>query len=298
MVQISFETYLTYGLLTLALSSLGLPSTSQSGWLTRYAWILFLVFAIITGLIFKVLQPISWVWIALLGSTSWTLTHQRLRLVFRAISFIIVLLVSIGLLTHQLPGFANPEIITGLKLSDDALPYDKYLNFDSALVGLFILGFGQNRLSGFSEWGVMLKKMMPILALTLVVVMLLSLALGYVHWQPKWTPVFYVWIWGNLFFTCMIEEAFFRGFIQKFLVLCLSKIRNGHIFAIVITATVFGLAHYVGGPKYIFLATVAGVGYGCAYHFTQRIEASILTHLTLNSLHFIFFTYPALAAAF
>jgi len=42
---------------------------------------------------------------------------------------------------------------------------------------------------------------------------------------------------------------------------------------------------------------VAGIGYGWAYRRTGRIEASILTHFSLNSLHFLLFTYPALAAS-
>jgi len=57
------------------------------------------------------------------------------------------------------------------------------------------------------------------------------------------------------------------------------------------------LAHYMGGNNYILLATVAGVGYGWVYRHTGRIEASILTHFSLNSLHLLLFTYPALATS-
>ncbi|WP_340122281.1 CPBP family intramembrane glutamic endopeptidase [Methylobacter svalbardensis] len=93
------------------------------------------------------------------------------------------------------------------------------------------------------------------------------------------------------------SHSFFSVLFKKYLMQGLSKIRYGDALAISITAIVFGLAHYTGGSKYILLATVAGVGYGWAYRYTQRIEASILTHFTLNSLYFLLFTYPALAAS-
>ncbi|MCI5120133.1 MAG: CPBP family intramembrane metalloprotease [Candidatus Electrothrix sp. AUS4] len=55
--------------------------------------------------------------------------------------------------------------------------------------------------------------------------------------------------------------------------------------------------HYAGGVTYIVLATVAGLGYGWTYLRTEQLEASILTHFLLNCIHFVFFTYPALAIA-
>ncbi len=84
---------------------------------------------------------------------------------------------------------------------------------------------------------------------------------------------------------------------QKYLMQGLSKIRYGDALAIAVAAVLFGLRHYMGGINYILLATVAGIGYGWAYRHTGRMEASILTHFSLNSLHFLLFTYPALAAS-
>ena len=40
---------------------------------------------------------------------------------------------------------------------------------------------------------------------------------------------------------------------------------------------------------------MAGTVFGYAYQKTQRIEASILCHFGVNTFHFIFLTYPALA---
>ncbi|MGZ4977033.1 MAG: CPBP family intramembrane glutamic endopeptidase [Methylobacter sp.] len=295
MIKLNAATFITYGLLTLALLSLWLPRIPC---FSRYApWSVFLVIAIIAGLFFNILQSMALLWIVLFGGSVWALTQKDLGLPIKSALFAIVFLLSVGLLTHQLPGFSNPKIISDLYFSDDAIPYDKYLNFDNVLVSLFILGFGHQRLAGVSEWRLTLKRMTFVTPLSLFTVMCLSLLLGYVQWQPKWTPVFFVWAWGNLLFTCIVEEAFFRGFIQKYLMQGLSKVRYGDALAISITAVLFGLAHYMGGNKYILLATVAGVGYGWAYYHTGRIEASILTHFSLNSLHFLLFTYPALATS-
>ncbi|NLW46303.1 MAG: CPBP family intramembrane metalloprotease [Firmicutes bacterium] len=50
--------------------------------------------------------------------------------------------------------------------------------------------------------------------------------------------------------------------------------------------------------KYVFIAALAGIGYGYAYHKTQRIETGILVHFALNLVHICCFTYPALSSAF
>ncbi len=98
--------------------------------------------------------------------------------------------------------------------------------------------------------------------------------------------------WANLFFTCIAEEALFRGFLQRQLAMSLAKFRFGTWIALAVVAVLFGIAHAGGGITYVLLATVAGLGYGWAYHRTQRIEASILLHFTLNSIHILLFRAP------
>jgi membrane protease YdiL (CAAX protease family) len=57
----------------------------------------------------------------------------------------------------------------------------------------------------------------------------------------------------------------------------------------------FGLAHLGGGWSHALAAAVAGLGYGAAYLRTQRIEAAMAVHFSVNALHLLFFTYPRLA---
>lgn len=288
---------LTYGTLTLAIVSLWIPQGTRSTFILHWTWLFLLLIAMAWGLFFGFLQPVALIPFSLMLLAAYTSARQTadFRLIVFSKMTLLILVMTLSL--HVLPGIANPKIISGLKLSEDALPYDKYFNFDSALIGLCLIGFGHSRLSSLKEWTQTLVRMILVTVTTLLTVMLLSLLLGYVEWQPKSTSLFWIWAWGNLFFTCVAEEAFFRGFIQKNLINLFQNYRSGSLIGLLTASCLFGLAHYTGGHKYIFLATVAGIGYGWAYLHTQRIEAAILTHFSLNALHFVLFTYPALASA-
>lgn len=199
---------------------------------------------------------------------------------------------------QQMPGFNNLKVISDVVLSHNAYPTTLYLNFDKGLVGLVILGFGWR----FINQGLLTVKNMiqviPIIFLTVLIIMTLAVALHGVEFDPKWTPFFWIWAFSNLIFTCIGEEAFFRGVIQNVLArtfLCFSqKSLLPNLLAIIGASVLFGLCHFYGGPQFVFLATLAGLFCGYSYYKTGRIEASILTHFTLNTIHFIGFTYPVL----
>ncbi len=70
---------------------------------------------------------------------------------------------------------------------------------------------------------------------------------------------------------------------------------SGNAIAIAVSSGLFGLAHFGGGVSYIVLATAAGLGYGIVYQRTRSIEMAMLAHFALNTVHFLLFTYPALA---
>jgi membrane protease YdiL (CAAX protease family) len=122
-----------------------------------------------------------------------------------------------------------------------------------------------------------------------------SLALGFVRFDPRWTPLFWVWAPVNLLLTCVSEEALFRGFLQREIGAALAGRANAASAAVAVSALAFGLAHAAGGWRYVLLATLAGAGYALAFQRSGRIEAAILTHFAVNATHFLLFTYPALA---
>jgi membrane protease YdiL (CAAX protease family) len=197
---------------------------------------------------------------------------------------------------HLLPGFNNPIALSNVVLTADAEAYTLYLNFDKTLAGLLLLGVcypGWSNRGGLQ--GAMTSRVVGLIGAIVLGSICMSYVLGYVRFEPKWTSLFWLWAAVNLLSTCLSEEAFFRGFVQRELQSALRFVRHGHVIALLISATLFGMAHFAGGWRYVLLATLAGAGYGYVYQRTQRIEWAMLTHFALNTTHFLLFTYPRLA---
>lgn len=196
---------------------------------------------------------------------------------------------------HKIPGFSNWLIVNGMMLSQDSLPFSMYLNFDKPLIGIFILGFGSiPLLKSKKEWVDMFVKTLPMALMGTFVIAGLAYYFGYIKFEPKWGSFFVVWFLNNLFLSTITEEVIFRGFVQNYLSLAFKNIKIGKGLALLIAATLFAIVH-TGGLTYILLAFISGILYGWVYIKTNRIEASILTHVLLNSTHLLLFTYPGLA---
>jgi uncharacterized protein len=224
-----------------------------------------------------------------------TVHRINLILFIRVTSGVLAVTLSVMLAAHLIPGFNNWKIVNKVSLTETSLPYSMYLNMDKTLVGLAILGLGFPLIKSLKEWGSVLRPTLPIFLVGLIILASASQAFGYTHWDFKFPDLFFVWALINLIFTCVSEEAFFRGFLQKNLFKILQKYKYGNILSLIIVSILFGLAHFAGGFKYVILSTIAGIIYGYAYQKTQRIEASILCHFGVNTFHFIFLTYPAFA---
>ena len=253
-----------------------------------------LVVAVIAAYFTGALAGTAALWIALLGALAWA--HSRAtgwRCLVTGVVFA-VFAVAMGL--ALLPGFPRVVLADNVVLSPGALPYTLGLGFPKVVGGIFILAFMHpERVRSWRELGGVLARVAPIYLLTVVAVMAVTLAMGYVKFDPKWTSLFFAWALANLFFTCLSEEAFFRGFLQREIARMGSDRRRAAVIAIAVSSMVFGLAHFGGGWKYALAAAIAGAGYGIAYHRTQRVEGSMAVHFGLNAAHFLLFTYPALA---
>ncbi|PYF78110.1 hypothetical protein DFP75_1131 [Marinomonas alcarazii] len=203
---------------------------------------------------------------------------------------------SLALAMHLLPGFSNYAVLVREPVSSDGIPFSLYANFDKGLVGLFLLGYffrGQARVGYFMALQNP-KKALVIFFATPCLALGLALLFGLIHLDVKLPHFWLAFLGINLLFTCVAEEAFFRGFIQR----GLSNWLEGKLSLFVaplITALLFGVAHIGGGVEYAVVAGVAGLGYGYLYYLTKRIEWSILCHFIVNILHLLLFTYPMLA---
>lgn len=193
---------------------------------------------------------------------------------------------------HLVPGFQNILLLNRVQVSTDGVPFTMYLNFDKMAAALILLwAFVQPPRLDISR---VLKTTAMILPLTLLVLAPLALIAGYVRWDPKFPNFTWLWMFNNLLFVCFSEEVLFRGVIQGRLKRTLSGSKLAAPISIMTGAVLFGLAHYKGGATYVIFATIAGVFYGLAYHRAERLEAAILVHFGLNTVHFFLFTYPAL----
>jgi membrane protease YdiL (CAAX protease family) len=284
----------TYVLLTLAILALWWSGPSDAGPLRRFLWLGLFAASVVTASAGRILQPIALLWIAGFALAAWVFGRAATRRSHRVMAAAAIVVLAAGLMTHLLPGFNNPRAVSGAMFTPGSMPYRLHLNFDKTLVGLFLLGFCHPRIMHAREWRAMLVRAAPIAAGTIVVVMALALVSGYVRFEPKFPAETWIWLWANLCLTCFAEEALFRGFVQAQLQHLWSNVPRGSWRALLVAAILFGFAHIAGGPAYVALASVAGIGYGWAYLRTRRIEASILTHFALNAVHFFWFTYPAL----
>ncbi|MDP5012497.1 MAG: CPBP family intramembrane metalloprotease, partial [Alphaproteobacteria bacterium] len=122
-----------------------------------------------------------------------------------------------------------------------------------------------------------------------------ALATGFVKFNPKFPPQTFWFLVNNLMLVCIVQEAFFRGYIQKHLTAWCEAHQISEMFALVAASIIFGLCHYQSGVVMVILSTIAGLFYGAAYMRNNRIEAAILVHFALNAAHFFFFSYPSFA---
>ncbi len=260
-------------------------------------WLGLLLVTIISGYLSGLVTAIAILPIALMVLACWycgQLTmSDALQPVLKGIVAIVVLIIAILLGFHLLPGFNNQTLVRNLVISPGSAPYTQWLNFDKTIAGLLILGLCYRGLmTTRREWMEALRRAAPIILINIAIVVGLAFVFGFVRFDPKWSAFFPMWAIVNLFFTCMSEEALFRGFIQRELDLRLQKYRFGRVVAIAVSAILFGLIHYAGGVTYVLLAMVAGVGYAIVFQRSGRIEMAILAHFLLNTVHFLLLTYP------
>jgi membrane protease YdiL (CAAX protease family) len=263
-------------------------------WVHRNLALGLLALAVAAAYFSNALQGAAALWIALLGVGAWW--HASRTGPTRVASGMAFLLLAVALGLVLLPGFPRTVLVDEVTLSPGALPYTLGVGFAKVVTGIFILAFMHpGRVRSWRELGRVLARVAPVFVVTAIVVMVLTLALGYVSFDPKWTPLFVTWAVVNLFFTCLSEEAFFRGFLLRELSAMSGDRRIAAPLALVASSLLFGLVHLGGGWTYALAATLAGFGYGIAYLRTQRIEGAMAVHFGLNATHFLLFTYPALA---
>jgi uncharacterized protein len=260
----------------------------------RTLWVGALVAAVLAAYVTGALHGLAALWIAIAAALAWGHAHARPR-GFRIALGITFAVYALAMGLALLPGFDRVVLVDDVILSPGAVPYDIAVGFPKVVTGILILGLINPALVSRRGLGAALRGAAPVFAATTLVVMIGVWSMGHTAFAPKWTTLFLLWAPINLFFTCLSEEAFFRGFVQHELSRAGSRSDAAQLAALVAGALLFGLAHFGGGTAYVIAATLAGLGYGWAFLRTQRIEAAMAVHFGLNAVHFLLFAYPALA---
>ncbi|MBB1273488.1 CPBP family intramembrane glutamic endopeptidase [Psychromonas sp. SR45-3] len=235
--------------------------------------------------------------------------------IMRAISSTAFITSSLALAMHVVPGFNNLPIVINELITSDAIPYTLYANFDKGMAGLLVCAYffsksqttkaldtttplttasnttTANIVTVKTSTITMLKQPFFIIICTVLATLTVALMIGLVGFSPKVPDFWLAFIAINLLFTCVAEEAFFRGLLQTKLSQLIT-VKRLAIFTPLITAAIFALAHFIGGWSYVLVSGVAGFGYSYVFYKTQRLEWAILCHWLVNISHFFLFTYP------
>ena len=287
-------TLVVYTLLAFSICAVWLPPLRITSQHNIPPWLFLGILAAGFGLAADILRPAALIGLGVFLLLTWLASRKKTPRWQQFMCGFLTIVMALALAMHRLPGFNNPVLLAGVKLSPDSAPFTLYANFDKGAVGLVLLALFCLRTSSRAELITVIHKAAPIIAATIVAVLGLAWLIHFVRLDFKLPESTLTFMAANLFFTVIAEEAFFRGFIQDRLSLALGSTSWNNAIAVVISALLFGVAHLTGGPQYAGLTTLAGLGYAFAFQQTRRIESAIAAHFLLNAAQFVTFSYPYL----
>ncbi|WP_429168126.1 CPBP family intramembrane glutamic endopeptidase [Aeromonas rivipollensis] len=203
---------------------------------------------------------------------------------WRGVALTLVLLWAMALTLHLVPGFDNLKVLDRVQASPASVPFTLYLNLDKPLIffGLLLAWPALLGPGGTMRWRPLALLILPLAALLITAWQLGALKpdVGLPHW-------WWLFAFNNLVFTCVAEEALFRGLIQQGV-----ASRSKPWLGLLVASLLFGAAHLAGGPLLVLFAALAGACYGLAFQLSGRLSVAILLHFLFNFAHLALFTYP------
>lgn len=202
----------------------------------------------------------------------------------RGVALTLVLLWAMALTLHLVPGFDNLKVLDRVQAGPASVPFTLYLNLDKPLIffGLLLAWPALLGPGGTMRWRPLALLILPLAALLITAWQLGALKpdVGLPHW-------WWLFAFNNLVFTCVAEEALFRGLIQQGV-----ASRSKPWLGLLVASLLFGSAHLAGGPLLVLFAALAGACYGLAFQLSGRLSVAILLHFLFNFAHLALFTYP------
>ncbi len=108
----------------------------------------------------------------------------------------------------------------------------------------------------------------------------------FTRWNSHWpgTVPFLLNFLEIFLFIALLEELFFRGFLQSLL----SKTLRSWVAGQALVSLLFGMFHILHAPfpnwRYVALASVAGWFYGSAFRMSGSLMASALLHAAVDTV--------------
>lgn len=263
-------------------------------WFSKRVAILFYAGAIISGLFICALHSLVLLTFPILFGSLYVIQGNYTK-VLTAFAHVCFTTLSFLLFFHLVPGIRNFKIFDAVFVGEHCTPFTMYFNMENGIVAFVLMSLAVPVSRMCVEWKQALVSAGIYGSLCIASLMTAALVSGFVHFNVKFPPQTFWFLMNNLMLVCIVEEAFFRGYIQKNVTDFCEKHQISKILALVVASIIFGLRHYQSGLPMIILSTIAGLFYGAAYMRNNRIEAAILVHFSLNAVHFFFFSYPSFA---
>lgn len=249
-------------------------------WISRTPnlWIALICLSLLAGLVAGNLTLIGLSFIIIL-LLFWLIYYQRPAIGL----FIAIVFLSISFKLKLIPGF-YPYFFTS-KFA---------IGLENPLIGIFPLVLLVPLAERIQDWKSVMKGLVFGIA-GIFLLAFLAIVSGAIHWNFSLPAYFGIRIYSNLIFTCIPEEAFYRGFVQNTLCGYFKTIKFGKLMSLLITSALFSIAHIFWAPDIgiLIFTFLASLLYGSVYLYSKKIESAILCHFLLNLIHMTFFSYHA-----